>query len=206
LSIKFEGELSYTHYIIPAGNYNIRSLILYLSTLLPDLTFSFSSISNKITISHSSLDFYLGGTIYEVLGFEKDVYYESYLSTLELPYPCNFNGDQLLQISIDNINTMNVNLFSKYSNSSIIGCIPVSPELPIISFNNSTPTTLPVQNIDYLDISIKNTKNEYVDFNGCHWSMILFISNNVPRDKFAFVNTFHKIIQTGKFSHARHPK
>lgn len=85
--------LDATAYSIPVGNYNVSNFIVQLLSLLPvGYTATFNSITNKITLTHSTTDFTINSsnsTINAVIGLG-NVDINSTALNLIFPYPVNF--------------------------------------------------------------------------------------------------------------------
>ena len=127
---------------ITYGYYDIDSLILKLNTLLTGIfTFSYNSLTYKITISHvTNLTFILvddgfNNNIYEILGID-DVGFSNYTSSYICPYLFNLMSVQVLHICTPNINIKSVSLknTTKYN---IIASILVSSQFGSVQFYSS---------------------------------------------------------------------
>ena len=91
---------------VPYGFYDIDTLITKLNTLLINIfTFSYDSISYKITIKHNTnLNFILlddgtNNNIYEILGID-DIGFSTYTTTYICPYLFNLMSVQVLHVCI----------------------------------------------------------------------------------------------------------
>ena len=88
-------------YSITKGNYNCQKLMTYLLSILPTgFNITINNITNKFTLSYTS-NFTINekSTIYDVMGFNFNTSYTSTNNILILPYTCNFNGIQSLNIN-----------------------------------------------------------------------------------------------------------
>jgi hypothetical protein len=162
-------------YSIPYGNYNAITFTNYLLNILPS-TFSMSlnPINNKFTISNTT-DFIINScNIYQVMGFSQNLSFTSINQTLTLPYPCNFNGIQSFNINFENLNTENVDSFSK-SNSSIIQSIPIDCTSQQISFNKTNSFSFLIKQdvINYINVEIRDDLENLINLNSQHWNLTL---------------------------------
>jgi len=161
---------------VPYGNYNIISIQKYLTSVLPNhFTISFSTITNKITFTNSIYDFIINpSNIYDVLGLEENKYYASLDKTFTFPFSVNFIGTQNINISIENINTNNLDSYTK-TQSSIIQSIPIDVNTSVIKYINGNDHKIPlkINYLDYIQINIIDDNNQLVNFNNKHWNLTL---------------------------------
>lgn len=185
-----------TNYYIDYGNYNIDTFKTYLLTILPS-TFSmtYSTINNKYTITNSTYNFVINNTstIYEIMGFSKTTTYTSINKSLTLPYTCNFNGIQNINISWENLNTDNLDSFTK-AQSNIIQNISVDVNKSIINFNKTNTLMIPIKTnfLDSIIISLKDDLNNSLNLNNQHFNLTLQF--NVIKDINRFKQNFHHIM------------
>ena len=113
-----------TYYVQP-GNYNITQLIDVLSTAMgASYTITYSSITSKILITHSTSDFTIyAGTFNHIIGFSKTT---NTTSTANLLYGRDcVNLNQIRAINVEvNFPTYNINVAQSY-NQNIMATIPV---------------------------------------------------------------------------------
>jgi hypothetical protein len=197
LSITFTTTLVNTTYIIPSGNYNIRTFETVLSSLLgTNFTISYSSVNNKITITHSSANFQInsGSTIGSVIGFDTATIYTSTNKTFTCPFIYNFNGIQSFNIHIENISTRNIDSYSM-SVSSILQTIPVDPNSTVINYIKNDDTRYSVSEREFSNfiVSIKDDLGRDIDFNNQDWKMVLSFSVLYDVDRFQHENSFQSI-------------
>ena len=186
-----------TVYYIDYGNYNANTLKDKLILLLPSaFTITFNTITNKYNFVHSTNNFTIGGTIGPVLGFETST--SSSLLNLTMPYTCNFNGIQNINIHMTNIVTRNIDSYNK-SVSNIIQSIPVEPASNTISYIKNADFNFIInqQIIDDIEIDLKDDLNNYLNFNNQHWNLTLYFSIIRDIDRFAHANNFHSILYNG---------
>ena len=152
-----------------------------LTTLISSQGFSmtFNKITNVFTLKNSLYEFTINktSTIGGVMGFATGTSYSSSSKSLVMPYCCNFNGIQSLNIRLDNLTTRNIDSFNA-STGSVIQSIPVDPNSPTIQFIRQYEFEFSQfqSTIDYLDVSIQDSVENYVNFNNCHWSLVLCFS------------------------------
>jgi hypothetical protein len=168
-----------SNYYIDYGNYNIDTFKTYLLTILPNtFTITYSTINNKYTISNTTYDFTINNTstIYEIMGFKKSTSYTSTNKILKLPYTCNFNGLQNINISWENLNTDNLDSFFK-AQSNIIQNIPIDSSKSIINYNKSNALMIPIKTnfLDSIIISLKDDLNNSLNLNNQHFNLTIQI-------------------------------
>jgi hypothetical protein len=142
----------------------------------------------------------LKSTILSVLGgIAKQNYYGIQNGTsiyITMPYQCNFNGVNNINIYMSNIATKNIDSYTK-SNSSIIQSIQVYPNAPQIIFNktNDYSFTINQKIIDYIQIDIKDDLERFINFNNASWNLTLCFTlmKEIPRN----FDTFQSIIRNG---------
>ena len=166
---------------ITYGYYDIDSLILKLNTLLTGVfTFSYNSLTYKITISHvTNLTFILldDGTnknIYEILGID-DIGFTTYTNSYICPYLFNLMSVQVLHICTQNINIKSVSLknTTKYN---IIASILVSSQFGSVQFyssNNFFEYLINDDVISFINIVILDQDFNAVNFNNIDWFLNL---------------------------------
>ena len=115
-----------------------------------------------------------------------------------MPYTCNFNGLQNLNIHMTNIVTKNVDSFNK-SIGNIIQTIPIDPGANTISYikNQDFNIIINQEIIDDIQIDIKDDLNNYLNFNNQHWNLTLYFSIIRDIDRFAHNNNFQSILYSG---------
>lgn len=164
-----------TYYVQP-GNYNVTQLIDVIQTAMgSSYNVSYSSITSKILITHSSSDFIIyASTINHILGFSKTT---NTTSTARILYgrDCmNLNQIRALNIEI-NFPTYNVNVAQAY-NQNILATIPVYvAPFSIITYQNPNNfrTNLYVNKLDQIQIRILDNESRLVDMNGINYQMTL---------------------------------
>jgi len=194
LSIILNG-ITYNYYI-DYGNYNIDTFKTYLLTILPNtFLITYSTINNKYTITNTTYDFIINNTstIYEVMGFSKKTYYTSSNKSLILPYTCNFNGIQNINLSWENLNTDNLDSFTK-AQSNIIQNISVDVNKSIINYIKTNSLMVPIKTnlLNSIIISLKDDLNNTLNLNNQHFNLTLQF--NVIKDINRFKQNFHHIM------------
>ena len=166
-----------------------------------------NTITNRFTFGHDSIsfDYMYDSTISSVVGFEKQITYmtgqtlpnDPYLYTMFIPYTCNFNGIQNMNVILESVFTSNIDSYHK-SFCSIIESIPIDPNQSQISFikTNNYNFTIKDDVIDSLRISLKDDQN-YLNFNGQHWNMTLCFSIVRDISRFRYLQNFRNILSNG---------
>jgi len=208
------GDVFYdVNIIIPSGNYNATTFMAKLKSLVTIVDSGFSagfgitldSVTNKFTLTHTSYSFHImpTSTIYQVMGFDENTeiicttgIYTSF--AVYLPYTCNFNGIQNVNIHFETIVTANLDSYNK-SNSPIIQSIPVHPNLAQITYvkTNDYQCTIKQDVIDVIAISIRDDVERLVDFNNQHWNLTLYFTSTKDIDRFSYQQDFRHILVHG---------
>jgi hypothetical protein len=190
-----------TNYSILYGNYNVTTFISQLKTQLDsNFTITLNYITNKFTITNLVNDFTINktSTIYEIIGMVKNTAYTSTSKSLALPYTCNFNGAQSINILFENLNTSNIDSFNK-SNSSIIQSIPIDITSQQISFIRTNEFNFRIRQdtIDFIQIDIKDDLDRFINLNNQHWNITLQFSETKDYERFHYNTNFHSILENG---------
>jgi len=186
------------HYVIPLGNYNSQTMMVTLRSIIdPLFTITFNPITNKYTFTHSTYNFTIlsTSTIGDVLGFSYKTNFSSLSQTLTLPFTCNFNGLNSLNISFSNLNTSNIDSFNK-SNSSIIQTVPIQAGSSQILFRKTNDFSFKIKQdtIDFITIALTDDLENSINFNNCHWNLTLYFSVIKDIERFSYLNTFQNIL------------
>lgn len=196
LSISTINAVTY-NILIPLGNYNSRNFISTLLTLLPTgFSITLNNISNKFTISYTT-DFTINSnsTVYDVMGFSSGISYTSVAGTLILPFTCNFNGLASFNIAIENLNTGNYDSFNK-SPGPIVQSIPIQNGAAQIIYYKTNNYSFQIDySVDYLDISLKDDLNRFINLNNKDWNMTICFECLVEFDKFQLQNGFFNVLE-----------
>lgn len=166
----------YTYLNITQGNYNSNQLASFLQTNMSGFTVSYSIITNKITFTNSSLNFYFSNnsTCLELLGFPSiELYQTSILLSLSSYSQVNLLSKSCIYIQ-SNLQTGNINNQGKAEGNILcsvpINCAPYS----LISYVNYSGfrTNLFSNHLSYINIKIVDESNALINLNG-YWSMTL---------------------------------
>lgn len=183
---------------IPYGTYNFITLNNTIKNLgIGNITMSLNSITNKISFTHptNTITINNNSTILLILGGILNQTYTG--QTINMPYQCNFNGVNNINIYLENVNTRNVDSFQK-ANCSLIQSIQVNPYSSQIIFNktNDYSCTIKQNNMNYLQVDIKDDLNRYINFNNQSWNLTLCFSIVKETPK-ASRDNFHSILFNG---------
>jgi hypothetical protein len=167
-----------TTYTIPEGNYNVTQIIDVMRSIMGSAyTISFSSITSKITITHSTNNFIIyAGTFNHIIGFSKSTNTTSVGLTLTSRDCVNLNQIRALNIEV-NFPTYNVNV-AQPNNGNIMATIPVFvAPFSIITYQNPNNfrTNLYVNKLDQIQIKIFDNESRLVNMNGINYQMCLQI-------------------------------
>jgi hypothetical protein len=138
-------------------------------------------------------------TIYNVMGFLKNTNYFSSSKSLTLPYCVDLNGTQNMNIYMNNLSTRNIDSYSK-STCSLLQSIPVDPNDGLISYinnNGDQKFTIYEDSFGFIEISIKDSLGNYINFNNQHWGLFLCFSVVRNLNQYDYKKNFYDILRTG---------
>jgi hypothetical protein len=185
-------------YYIPVGNYNVNTLISTLLSILPTgFLISVNSINNKLTFSYTqTFSINAISTCWQLLGFKNNTTYLSSLNIIALPFTCNFNGIEQINILLTSINTNNIDSFAG-TKSSIIQpiTIPLNSNQIIFHKTNDYNFMISQDMLDDFKIEIRDSYNNLVNFNNQHWNMTLMFTTIKDINRFRNSHNFHEITQ-----------
>jgi hypothetical protein len=190
-----------TNYTITYGNYNANTFMTQLiSQIGSNFSITFNTLNNIFTLSHTIYNFTINSTstIYNIMGFNLNTTYNSVSKSLVMPYTCNFNGVQSINIFFDNLNTKNIDSFNK-SSSSIIQSIPVDGTLQQITFLKTQDFHFKIsqEEIDFIKIDIKDDLENSINFNNQHWNLSLYFTQVEDISRFHYNTNFNSILNYG---------
>ena len=164
-----------TYYVQP-GNYNITQLIDILTTAMGvDYTITYSSITSKILITHSTSNFIIyAGTFNHIIGFSKTTNTTSAGNLLYGRDCVNLNQIRAINVEV-NFPTYNINVAQAY-NQNIMATIPVYvAPFSIITYQNPNNfrTNLYVNKLDQIQIRLLDNESRLIDLNGINYQMTL---------------------------------
>ena len=179
-------------YIFPHGNYNVNQFITQWNTTIgPNWTLTFSSITNKITFSYAISEFgitddyqNLNTSMLPVIGFPYGGYYFSSGKVLTSRYPVNFGLIPRLHIKSDTFAYKNVDSYTK-GRTRTLTVIPVNSQAGgMILYNNFTNFKMinSHKTITSIRIDITDDFRNFIDFQNIDWSICLQI--DVVNDMF----------------------
>lgn len=188
---------------ITCGNYTINTLLDALRSNTPSqYTYTYLAYRNKIFISNSTSNFTVKAStsLCEALGLNVGETLSSQSQTVICPNCVNMSGLRNINIHLDNVNTKNISSFTK-SSSTIIASIPVDTNAGgVLSYNLSSDYEIPVpiSNLDYINILLKNDLGQYILNNGIHWSLTLKFSYYIEQE--FSTETLHEKVNKSKLS------
>jgi hypothetical protein len=164
-----------TYYIQP-GNYNITQLIDVLTIVMgAGYTITYSSITSKILITHSSSNFTIyAGSFNHIIGFSKTTNTTSAGNLLYGRDCVNLNQIRAINVEV-NFPTYNINVAQAY-NQNIMATIPVYvAPFSIITYENPNNfrTNLYVNKLDQIQIRLLDNESRLIDLNGINYQMTL---------------------------------
>ena len=167
------GDPITTYYVQP-GNYNVTQIIDVVKAAMgASFTVTYSSITGKILITHSSSNFIIYASNFNhVIGFSKTTNTTSAGNVLNGRDCMNLNQIRALNIEI-NFPTYNVNIAQAY-NQNILATIPVYvAPFSIITYQNPNNfrTNLYINKLEQIQIRILDNENRLVQMNGVQYQM-----------------------------------
>lgn len=173
-------NVSFYTITIPSGNYNVYQVMNYIEANNTQLKLSYDVITNKITFTHNSYEFYVlsTSTCLELLGLKSSdtqLAMTSYNKKLTSNYCINLQSKHCICVQV-NYQTGNINISNKLSNN-ILASIPVNGQpYSMIVYRNSNAgfrSNLYTNTLGYLNVKLIDQNNNVVNLNGCHWTLTL---------------------------------
>ena len=173
-------------YLIPVGNYDAASLIVFLDATIPGIVTTFNSTNMKFSFTKTSGSgsqiTFNSCTALQILGFSsKDHQTSNY--TLESEDVVDLSGIKQIVVKVPNLNLGSRD--SKGQSVGILAKIPcfVNPgEIIYWSADTSVKHQIKTRLLDHLTIDIRDEFNNNIDFNGTPWYMELIIHFIEERD------------------------
>jgi len=180
------------------GNYNAYTFMTQLLLQIGNnFTMSFDPINNIFTLTNSLYDFSINSTttMYNIIGISKNTTYNSTNKTLTMPFTCNFNGIQNINIHFTNLTTQNVDSLTQ-SSSSVIQSIPVNVNSQQITFNKTTNFGFNIieNNLDFINIELRDDLGNLINLNNQHFNLSLLFTKIKNYKRFA-PESFESILQ-----------
>ena len=172
------GYLDTKNIFISVGNHTINTLISELKDKLSSslFTITYNSITNKITFTNSSYDFFLmsSSTCLELLGFSSygDIYAISKVATSNTSV--NLQSVQCICIS-SNFHSNSISSGNQ-NNGNALASIPLGNQpYSMITFENHTNHKVNLYSnvLNPINIKLLDQNGNIIDLNGLHWSMML---------------------------------
>ena len=146
-------------YTIPAGNYTISELITYLNTVYPTIQFTYSGITNKVTVTLSVASaLIISGTATKLLGFVAG----TYPSALAFVFDgvVNLTSTTGIIIQIDNVTTTNRDNSGR--TGATLARIPITcSPLRILQYFNATPFYTQISNRELTYVRVRLLNDDY---------------------------------------------
>ena len=171
--------------IISNGNYNANTLITELISKI-----GASGLNMEITINKSNgiltftssgfVNYYLGGTILDIIGTDSSKVSSSNIYTCS--YPLNLLGVKKLLVRSERLAIHSVSSID-YASTNVLVTIPVDvPPFSMLSYNSqseSNKNLLNIRSINQIDIQIYDENDNLIDFNNLDWTISLVISSEI---------------------------
>jgi len=168
--------------VIPPANYNVNSLLTYLTTVMTGFTITFNGQTNKYTFTHATntFSFKSTSTCFELLGFIEGQTYNSSGLTLTSPLCVNFFTIQAVLIEITNLITNNKTSNAAENNPSILVSIPITTSqnsvLSYYNVFNLHERINTIKNFASLQIRLLDQDLDLLDLNGANWTATIQLS------------------------------
>ena len=191
------------NYKFPYGNYNVTSFInqfnaAFVSSFGYNYSMSINTTTNIFTIT-STIDFTIKSesTIGPIMGFESNKVYFSTNNVLTLPFTCNFNGLQNLNIHMPTVVTKNFNSFDRSSVSTSIQSIPIQCGSNQIYYvkSNDYNFTISTQILDSLTIQLKDDLGNFINLNNQHFNLTLVFNTLKNMNRFKNDTTLLSLVK-----------
>ena len=207
-----------TTYLIPTGNYDAASLIVFLDATLPGIVTTFNSSTMKFTFTKSSASgselTFNSSSALQILGFSsKDYHTINYSISSE--NVVDLSGIKQIVVKVPNLNLGSRD--SKGESANILAKVPCycNPgEIIYWSADTSVKHQIKTRLLDHLTIDIRDEFNNNIDFNGKEWYIELIIHFIEERDYKQRVthyddvkteiNDYHRQIHQHPKNHKKH--
>ena len=177
--------ISGTTYMLGHGNYDAYSLTTHLKTILTGYTIVYSSIQNRLTLSHTnSFTIDSGSTCLGILGFQVSAVSATIVTG---PNQVDCSGVKAVDISIKHLHTKTIN--TNFNDDSIVARVPISVpqnEGAIQQYEPHNPMRhlLPNFQLDELQIVLHDEDGSHnLIFHGGVWTVVIELTIvHSPRD------------------------
>ena len=165
---------------ITVGNYNVNTLMTFITSSISNLTITYSSSTNKLTFTHSLYDFTFESTstCFEAIGFTDGYTYSSTSSVLTSDISLNLFTTRNIYVCSDNFQINNINN-STPNKTNILCSIPIdASHHSMISYSNVYGVRNMIHhvyNLTQLHIKLTDQDGNVLNLNGCHWSITLLL-------------------------------
>ena len=165
------------NYTIPDGNYSIYDLKTELTGNLNGIVINYSTITNKLTFTHSTYDFTFDFTQsgnFQEFGFYENIIYSSSSFSLISVIPIDLSGSREIYIH-SNLSVLNINSLNGNLTSHVIDHIPINiVSNDILKYSNNTNFKTKITNnkIDNIEIILRDDENFKLPLLH-HWSITL---------------------------------
>jgi len=178
-------------YSIPVGNYNVRTFISYMATVLPSITITYDSINNKLIFTRaSSITINASiSTINKIIGLDTN---DITNTIIEMPYVVNFLPIPRINFKCSSLNLNNYN-YNDGSSDLFLSLQNNTGQLMTINYINQTQLefTLETRTLSELTIFVMDDNNNYINFNNINWCMTLLFKiqyvDNTPQNTFSSI-------------------
>jgi len=159
------------------GNYNANTFIDQFKSKTP-FNITFNKANGKFTFSYTSTFYfhYTNSTIFNILGFKKNLDYVSVGNNIIAPYLADFSGIRTIKIRSSKLSNYNLDSISGGSFNDLC-TIPVDVGYyGIIVYNNQVnfKSLLNTKYVSLFDIQLVDGFNdELIDFNNVGWTITL---------------------------------
>lgn len=165
-------KIDFTH-----GNYNANTFITEFKSKTP-FNITFNKSNGLFTFTHDTQNFYFhkeNSTCFKILGFDKDVTYESTFNTLFAPFLADFSGIRIIKIRSNTLITNNADSnVGNYSGDicSISVTVGSYGIINYVNYNNFA-SNITNRHLSLFDIQILDEYDEQINFNNIDWAITL---------------------------------
>lgn len=190
-----------TDYIIMYGFYDSNSFMIQLIKQIGiSFNITLDLITNKFTLNNSLYNFQINSnsTIFDIMGFEKNININSINKSLIMPFMCNFNGIQNINIQVENFNTNNLDSINK-TNSSVLQAISIDNTCQQIIFNKTVSNKFILSDtfISFMTINIVDDLLRPINLNNKHFNLVIEFTELTNVNRFHYKTNFQTILDYG---------
>ena len=115
-----------------------------------------------------------------------------------MPFMCNFNGIQNINIQVENFNTNNLDSINK-TNSSVLQAIPIDNTCQQIIFNKNVSNKFILSDtfISFMTINIVDDLLRPINLNNKHFNLVIEFTELTNVNRFHYKTNFQTTLDYG---------